>query len=106
MFLPRTVLYLLCTLSQQTHGRKKAWHAYKQATSLMAKTKFIRAQEVISELLNCVVDQLTPSQHLAEVEGDVLLVYVPQSQLARKETLLELIETAYVAFWDRLVGMR
>ena len=75
-------------------------------TSFMAKTELVHAQEVISELLNCVADQLTPSLHLAEVEGDALFVYVPQSQLARGETLLELIEAAYVAFRDRLASMR
>jgi uncharacterized protein YndB with AHSA1/START domain len=60
------------------------------------------AQGVLQELLELIVDSLQPPMELASIKGDAVLVHVPASRLTRGETLLELTETAYVAFRDRV----
>jgi hypothetical protein len=40
------------------------------------------------------------------VEGDALFVYAPANRVQRGETLLELIESTYVAFRDRLAATK
>lgn len=60
------------------------------------------AHGVVRELLELIVEQLTPTLQLASFEGDAVLAYAPKEDLPRGETLLELTEITYVAFRDRL----
>ena len=75
-------------------------------TSFMAGTELEHSQEILGEILRLLVAQLTPTLDLAEVEGDAVFVYSPEKRLGRGETLLELIETAYVAFRNKREFMR
>lgn len=75
-------------------------------TSFMAETELLHAQEILRDLLDCVVERLTPTLKLAEIEGDAVFAYTPQEKIARGETLLELIEATYAAFRDRLFAMQ
>ncbi|HMA36137.1 MAG TPA: DUF2652 domain-containing protein [Chloroflexia bacterium] len=74
-------------------------------TSFLADTEIEHAHEVMSELLELIIGQLTPTLTLAKLEGDAVFVYAPQPRLARGEILLELAEATYVAFRDRVTGM-
>lgn len=71
-------------------------------TSFMAETELQHSQEIMTDLLGIVVQQLTPMLTLSEVEGDAVFVYAPQEKLIRGETLLEVIEATYSAFKDRI----
>ena len=75
-------------------------------TSFMAETELLHAQEILRDLLDCVVERLTPTLTLAEIEGDAVFAYMPAERITRGETLLELIEATYAAFRDRLFAMQ
>lgn len=75
-------------------------------TSFVAETELLHAQEIVQDLLDCVVAYLIPTLHLAEIEGDAVFAYEQATKIARGETLLELVEATYVAFRDRIVSMQ
>lgn len=74
-------------------------------TSYLAKTELEHAHEILADLINTIVDRLTNLLALAKLEGDAVFAYAPDSRIARGETLLELIESTYVAFRDRRTAM-
>lgn len=75
-------------------------------TSFVARTELEHAQEIIGELLELVLGALTPTLTLSKLEGDAVFAYAPQSRLARAETVMELIESTYMTFRDRVEGVR
>jgi hypothetical protein len=75
-------------------------------TSYMAGTELEHCQAILMDLLDVIIGRLTPAMALAEVEGDAVFTFASQSAMPRGETLLELIESTYVAFRDRREGMR
>ena len=75
-------------------------------TSFMAKAELDHAHELTRELLELVSSRLSTLLTLLEVEGDALFVFAPASRVPRGETLLELIESTYVSFRDRLGTIR
>ncbi|MBI3732665.1 MAG: DUF2652 domain-containing protein [Chloroflexi bacterium] len=74
-------------------------------TSYVAHTELEHSQAVLTELLELLVTRLTTLLTLHKIEGDAVFAYVPESQLFRSETLLELVESTYVAFRDRVEGV-
>ena len=75
-------------------------------TSYLAGTELEHAQGVLSELLELIVDRLTPVVTISKLEGDAVFAYLPEGRLSRGETLLEMIEATYAAFKDRVDGIR
>ena len=75
-------------------------------TSFMAGSELEHAQGILSNILTLVIRNLTPTLTLAEVEGDAVFAFAPQSKITRGEMLLELIESTYVAFRDRQKTMQ
>jgi hypothetical protein len=75
-------------------------------TSFMAGNELDHAQGILSDILTLVIKNLTPTLSLAEVEGDAVFAYAPQSKITRGEMLLELVESTYVAFRDRQKSMQ
>jgi len=71
-------------------------------TSFMAGAELGHAQPIARELLELISTRLSSVFRLLEIEGDALFVYAPASGVTRGETLLETIESTYVAFRDRL----
>jgi hypothetical protein len=70
-------------------------------TPFVAGAEIDHAQVILTNIMDLLRSHLTPALTLAEVEGDALFLYAPSSRLPRGETLLELIESTYVAFLDR-----
>lgn len=68
----------------------------------LAHVELEHAQGVLTELLELIVDSLSPPMHIADIHRDAVLAYEPESELTRGETLLELTEATYTAFRDRL----
>lgn len=64
----------------------------------MTSVELDHAHGVIGDLLQRLIDGLIPPLHLAGVEGDAVLAYLPKASASRGETLLELIEAAYSDF--------
>ncbi len=75
-------------------------------TSFLAQSELEHANDVLSELLELLVSRLTPTLDLVEVEGDAIYVHAPETRFTRGELLLELCESTYVAFKDRVQAIR
>ena len=75
-------------------------------TSYVASTEIEHSQEVLAELLELIVDRFKTLLTLSKLEGDAVFSYVPKASLSRAETLLELMESTYVAFRDRVEATR
>ncbi len=71
-------------------------------TSFVAQTELEHADDILSELFELLVSRLTPTLTLVEVEGDAVYVSAPETSLPNGETLLELYESTYAAFKDRV----
>jgi uncharacterized protein YndB with AHSA1/START domain len=67
-------------------------------TPFLAGVERDHGEGVLRDLREGLVAGLSPVLHLVSFEGDAIFAFVPASQLARGETLLELLETAYAGF--------
>jgi hypothetical protein len=71
-------------------------------SSYLATTELEHAPQVLTELLELIVDHLQPPLRLSKLEGDAVFVHAPEDVFFRGETLLELIEATYTSFRDRI----
>lgn len=69
-------------------------------TSFMEETEITHSSSILSNIIELIIKQLTPTLNLAEVEGDAVFAYAAESQVSRGELLLEIIEATYAAFRD------
>jgi len=75
-------------------------------TAYVAKTELEHSQEILTELLEIIVNQFEAVLMLHKLEGDAVFAYVADKEVQRSETLLELLESTYCAFRDRQLSMR
>ncbi len=75
-------------------------------TSFVASTEVEHAQGIVTNLIRLLRGRLTPALELVEVEGDALFLHAPERKVVRGEVVLELAETAYVAFRDLVHTMQ
>jgi hypothetical protein len=75
-------------------------------THYLAGVELDHAHEILSDLLETIVSGLKSLLTISKLEGDAVFAYVPEAQVGRGETLLELVEATYLAFRDRLEGIR
>ena len=75
-------------------------------TSFLMQTELDHAQEILSDLLETIVRRFQTLLTLHKLEGDAVFAYAPESRIVRGETLLEMIEAAYVDFRERLRNVR
>lgn len=64
------------------------------------------AHEILTDLLEVIVGRFKSLLTIAKLEGDAVFAYVPESKVTRGETLLELAESTYAAFHDRITSSR
>src|SRR6266496_1523492 len=70
-------------------------------TSFVAITELEHAQDILSELLELIIERFKPWLSIHKIEGDAIFAYTLKSNIERGETLFELIETTYFAFRSR-----
>ena len=70
-------------------------------TSYLAGVELDHAHEILTDLLETIVNRFKSALTISKLEGDAVFAYVPESRLQRGETLLELIESTYLSFRDR-----
>ena len=70
-------------------------------TSYLARVELDHAHEILTDLLETIVGKFKTVLTISKLEGDAVFAHTPAANLPRSETLLELIETTYVAFCDR-----
>lgn len=75
-------------------------------TSFVAKTELEHSHEILTELLELLVENIKPVMTISKLEGDAVFAYASEEVFSRGETMLEFIETIYVAFRDRQLSMR
>jgi hypothetical protein len=57
-------------------------------------------------LLQIIVERFSPLLTISKLEGDAVFAYTPEATLPRGELLLDLLESTYVAFRDRQMGIK
>ena len=75
-------------------------------TSYLAGVELDHAHEILTDLLEIIVGKFKPLLTIVKLEGDAVFAYGPESKLPRGETLLELIESTYFGFRDRIASSR
>jgi uncharacterized protein YndB with AHSA1/START domain len=75
-------------------------------TSFVAKTELEHSHEILAELLELLVEKFKPLMTISKLEGDAVFAYAPETLFVRSETLIEFIESTYVAFRDKQVSMK
>ncbi len=74
-------------------------------TAFMEHSELDHAPLVLNHIITFLLDQLTPTMQLAEIEGDAVFVYSGEENISRGELLLELVEATYMNFRDRKMTM-
>jgi len=75
-------------------------------TSFIAKTELEHSHEILTELLELLVERFQMLMTISKLEGDAVFAYVDENKVTRGDTLIEFMEATYVAFRDRQVSMR
>jgi len=75
-------------------------------TSYLAGVELTHARDILAELLELIVERFKPLLTIVQLEGDAVFAHVPKTKILRDETLLELLESTYLAFRDRVEGIR
>jgi len=75
-------------------------------TSFVAKTELEHSHAILSELLELLVSRFQPTMTVANLEGDAVFANAPAEVFVRGETLVDFIESMYVAFRDKQYSMK
>ena len=75
-------------------------------TSFVAGTELDHSHEILSDLLTTICSQVEKLLTIHKLEGDAVFAYAPERLIARGETILELVESTYVAFRDRQTSIK
>lgn len=75
-------------------------------TSFVAGTELDHSHEILSDLLTTICAQVEKLLTIHKLEGDAVFAYAPEQLIARGETILELVESTYVAFRDRQTSIK
>jgi uncharacterized protein YndB with AHSA1/START domain len=70
-------------------------------TSFVAGTELEHSHEILSDLLETIYTRIEKLMTIHRLEGDAIFAYTPERLVARSETLLEMIESTYIAFRDQ-----
>jgi hypothetical protein len=69
-------------------------------TSFVARTEIEHAENVISPLLETIIDKLGDVLTFVKLEGDAVFAYVPEDKISSCGVMLELIDNTYLIFRD------
>lgn len=75
-------------------------------TSFVAKTELEHSHAILAELLELLVENIKPLMTISKLEGDAVFAYAGRNVFTRGDTMLEFIESIYVAFRDRQLSMK
>lgn len=70
-------------------------------TSFLAKVELEHANEILADLLEAIMEKFQSLLTISKLEGDAVFAYVDEALVPRGETILEMIESTYVAFRQR-----
>src|SRR5678815_1553787 len=75
-------------------------------TSFVAKTELEHSHEILAELLELLVNRFQPLMTISKLEGDAVFAYAADGVFARGATLVDFVESMYVAFRDKQLSMK
>jgi len=75
-------------------------------TSFVAKTELEHSQEILTELLELLMARFQPLMTISKLEGDAVFAYASEEVFACSDTLIDFIESMYVAFRDKQLSMK
>jgi hypothetical protein len=75
-------------------------------TAYLSEAELDHANAILGELVESVINHMSPTLTLIEVEGDAVYGHIPEDRVSRGETVVEIIESTYTAFRDRLAGVK
>lgn len=75
-------------------------------TSFVAKTELEHSHEILTELLELLVGRFQPLMTISKLEGDAVFAFALDGVFARGATLIDFIESIYVAFRDKQLSMK
>ncbi|MBI3738546.1 MAG: DUF2652 domain-containing protein [Chloroflexi bacterium] len=75
-------------------------------TAFLTQTELDHAHEILTDLLEVVVNHFKTLLTIHKLEGDAIFAYASEALVIRGETLLELIESTYVDFRERAKNVR
>lgn len=67
-------------------------------SSFMEQTEIAHSVIILQSLIELIIQRFSPVLTIAEVEGDAVFAYAPESRITRGELLLELIEATYADY--------
>ena len=70
-------------------------------TGYLAQVELEHAQEILTDLLECIVEKFKTALTISKLEGDAVFANADEADIPRPESLLELIETTYMEFRRR-----
>lgn len=74
-------------------------------TSFVAKTEIEHAENVISPLLETIIERLCELFTFVKLEGDAVFAYVSEDRVSSSRAMLELIDSTYLIFRDSATDM-
>jgi hypothetical protein len=74
-------------------------------TAYLAGVELDHAHEILSDLMETILHSFQAQLSISKLEGDAIFAYTPEPRVPRGETLLELIESTYMAFRDKQANM-
>jgi len=69
-------------------------------TSFIARTEIEHAENVISPLLETIIEKLDDMLTIIKLEGDAVFAYVPEEKMSDCSAMLELLDNTYLIFRD------
>jgi hypothetical protein len=75
-------------------------------TSFCGRNRVGTFHEILADLLGTICEKIESVLTLHKLEGDAVFAYVPESRITRGETIIELIESTYVAFRDKQTSIK
>lgn len=70
-------------------------------TSYVAQTEIEHADLALSYLLETIIEKLSSLLTISKLEGDAVFAYVEEGKLQEAKSLLELIDSTYLAFREK-----
>ena len=58
-------------------------------TSYLAGVELTHARDILTELLNLIVEHFKPFLAIVKLEGDAVFAHVPKTKIVRDETMIE-----------------
>ena len=75
-------------------------------TAFLAGTELEHATAIVHELTTLIRERISPPMNFVKLEGDAVFCYADETTFEDGERLVELIESCYFAFSNRLLDMQ